>query len=126
MEFTITRGGCFTIADYSGLLYIAVPLTLSSLRSTLPQGKMDRSISFLVFSPEGDTRVRCNTLLTRIGTPRPSKLPRPALMVSPIRAKKRNRRSWYLPEAPVGRNKPSLGRSYGTARQDYMTIQLRV
>ena len=36
MEFTITRGGGFTIADYSGLLYIAEPLTLSSLRSTLP------------------------------------------------------------------------------------------
>ncbi len=41
MQFTITRGGCFTIADYSGLLRIAVPLTLSSLRSTLPQGRIN-------------------------------------------------------------------------------------
>ncbi len=42
MEFTITRGGCFKIADYSGPLCVAVPLTLSSLRSTLPPRENER------------------------------------------------------------------------------------
>jgi len=37
-------------------------------------------------SPEGDTRVRCITLLTPTGAPRPSKLPHLSLIVSPLRA----------------------------------------
>ena len=41
MEFTITRGEGFKIADYSGQSCIAVPSPLSSLRSTLPQARMN-------------------------------------------------------------------------------------
>jgi hypothetical protein len=56
-------------------------------------------------SPEGDTGVRRTTLLTRIGAPRPSKLPHPALIVSPIRALNpfKHPYRWFTPPAGICR-----------------------
>jgi hypothetical protein len=65
VEFTTTRGGGFTIANYSRPLCITVPLTLSSLRSTLPP-RENEEIDILLRVPRASILRELHLALTAL------------------------------------------------------------